>query len=304
MKKIILASPRGFCAGVKRALNIVEEALKKYSSPVYVYHDIVHNIHVVENLRQKGVIFVENLRDVPKGNVVIFSAHGVSRNVENEAENRQLKVIDATCPLVKKIHHKAVKLISQGCSIILIGHRSHPEIIGTMGQIDNQALVVETVADVEKLPFDKLSKKVYYITQTTFGLDDVKDILNALKHRIPQLKGTDDICYATSNRQQAVRLLAERSDVVLVIGSSHSSNSCRLCETAKQAGKKAFLLNDISELSSEMTAGSDVVGITAGASAPEYLVEELLNYFKEQEAVEVAELFCETERCESVVFKN
>jgi len=277
-KKIYLAYPRGFCAGVRRALDTVEEALKVYGRPVYVLHEIVHNDYIVNNLKQKGVIFVENLSAVPCGSPLIFSAHGVSGKTEKEAAKFGLKCIDATCPLVKKIHKKALALEKKGFSVFLIGHRKHPEISGTLGQLRNSAFVIEKTSDIEKIKQD--IENCAYLTQTTLSLDDTGEIIEALKKKYPGIDGGGDICYATQNRQNAVKMLAEKCDTVFIIGSPKSSNSNRLKETAEKLGIRSYLINNASEITPEMLAGSENTGISAGASAPECLVEELIEFLE------------------------
>lgn len=279
-KKIYLAYPRGFCAGVRRALDTVEEALKVYGSPVYVLHEIVHNDYIVNNLKQRGVIFVENLSAVPCGSPLIFSAHGVSRKTELDAGKLGLKCIDATCPLVKKIHKKALSLEKKGFSVFLIGHRKHPEISGTLGQLRNPAFVIENVSDIEKMNLN--IEKTAYLTQTTLSIDDTMEIVEVLKKKYPGIEGGGDICYATQNRQNAVKLLAEKCDTVFIIGSPKSSNSNRLRESAEKLGIRSYLINNASEITPEMLAGSENTGISAGASAPECLVEELIESLKSQ----------------------
>lgn len=277
-KKIYLAYPRGFCAGVRRALDTVEEALKVYGSPVYVLHEIVHNDYIVNSLKQKGVIFVEELSAVPCGSPLIFSAHGVSRKTEKEAAKLGLKCIDATCPLVKKIHKKALALEKKGFSVFLIGHRTHPEIFATLGQLRNPAFVIEKASDIEKIKQD--IENCAYLTQTTLSLDDTGEIIEALKNKYPAIEGGGDICYATQNRQNAVKMLAEKCDTVFIIGSPKSSNSNRLKETAEKLGIRSYLINNASEITPEMLNNSENTGISAGASAPECLVEELIEFLR------------------------
>jgi 4-hydroxy-3-methylbut-2-enyl diphosphate reductase len=289
--QVILAQPRGFCAGVVRAIEIVERALVRYGAPVYVRHEIVHNRHVVEELKRKGARFVEGLDEVPAGAVTIFSAHGVSKKVETEAARRNLPVIDATCPLVDKVHRQGKQFVERGRTVILIGHAGHPEVEGTMGQIGGPVHLVQTVADVAllDLPADT---PVAYVTQTTLSVDDTRAVIDALKARFSDISGPDinDICYATQNRQSAIRKLAESADVILVVGAKNSSNSNRLCEIGLEAGVPSYLIADGTELKREWVAGARVVGLTAGASAPERLVEEVIDKLREIEAVEVSVL--------------
>jgi 4-hydroxy-3-methylbut-2-enyl diphosphate reductase len=289
--QVILAQPRGFCAGVVRAIEIVERALVKYGEPVYVRHEIVHNRHVVEELKGKGARFVERLDEIPPGAVTIFSAHGVSKSVEAEAARRALPVLDATCPLVDKVHRQGKQFVREGRTLILIGHAGHPEVEGTMGQIDGPVYLVQTVAEVEvlDLPADT---PVAYVTQTTLSVDDTRAVIDALVGRFSDITGPDvnDICYATQNRQSAVRKLAETADVILVVGAKNSSNSTRLREIGLEAGIPSYLIADGSELDPEWVVGARVVGLTAGASAPETLVEDVIGKLREIEAVEVSVL--------------
>lgn len=287
--KVILAQPRGFCAGVERAIEIVEMALDKFGPPIYVRHEIVHNPHVVKRLADKGVIFVEETDEVPTGAVTIFSAHGVAEEVEKHATRRGLQVIDATCPLVSKVHTEGQRYAKQGREIILIGHEGHPEIEGTMGRIPGGVHLVSEVEDVATLQI-KDPDKLAYITQTTLSVDDTRLVIDALKARFPSIIGpaTKDICYATQNRQGAVRDLVKHVDVVLVIGAHNSSNSKRLQECAVEEGVPAYLIEDASHLQVEWLSGKERVGITAGASAPEDLVQELIARLKEIEPVEVS----------------
>ena len=275
--KIILAQPRGFCAGVERASEIVERALAKYVPPGYVRHEIVHNRHVVEDLRAKGARFVESLDEVPTGQIAIFSAHGVARKVENEADERGLQVIDATCPLVSKVHSEGRRYAAQGRQVVLIGHEGHPEVEGTMGQIPGGVLLISTPDDVAGLKVAN-PDKIAYVTQTTLSVDDTRAVIDALKQRFPKIVGPDikDICYATQNRQGAVRELAEKVDLVLVVGAPTSSNSNRLREIAAECGKPAYLIEDASQLRDEWLRGIRAIGITAGASAPDGLVQDLI----------------------------
>jgi len=275
---VILAEPRGFCAGVDRAIEIVEQALDRFGAPIYVRHEIVHNRHVVEKLRAKGAIFVEDLDDVPEGAVVIFSAHGVSRDVVAEAARRRLRHIDATCPLVTKVHREAGAMVGHGRHLVLIGHAGHPEVEGTLGQVPSGTMtLVETVADVQRLALDP-ADGIAFVTQTTLSMDDTAEIVAALRRKYPGIEGPrqEDICYATQNRQNAVKTLAARCDVILVLGAPNSSNSNRLVEVARQAGCRSYLLQTARELEPEWLEGAGTVGVTAGASAPEELVQELL----------------------------
>jgi len=274
---VLLANPRGFCAGVERAIEIVERALEQYGAPIYVRHEIVHNKYVVENLRAKGAVFVEELDEVPAGAIVIFSAHGVAKAVRAHAEHRGLKVFDATCPLVTKVHVEVAKMLRDGYEIVMIGHRGHPESEGTMGQAAAGMHLVETVEDVAQLAPQNPSR-LAYVTQTTLSVDDAATIVTALKARFPAIRGPkrDDICYATQNRQDAVKFMAPKCDVVIVVGSPNSSNSNRLREVAEHMGAQAYMVDSADELRPEWIAGKKRVGITAGASAPEVLVNELI----------------------------
>jgi 4-hydroxy-3-methylbut-2-enyl diphosphate reductase len=277
--QVVLAEPRGFCAGVDRAIDIVERALEKFGAPIYVRHEIVHNRHVVEKLRRKGAVFVEDIRDVPRGAVVIFSAHGVSRAVVEEARERRLRAIDATCPLVTKVHREADSMVGRGRHIVLIGHAGHPEVEGTLGQVPKGTMtLVETVEDVERLGLDP-SEEISFVTQTTLSMDDTKQIVDALRRKYPSIEEPkqEDICYATQNRQNAVKALVQRCDVILVLGAPNSSNSNRLVEVARQAGARSYLLQSAADLDPKWLEGARAVGVTAGASAPEELVKELLS---------------------------
>jgi 4-hydroxy-3-methylbut-2-enyl diphosphate reductase len=286
---VILAQPRGFCAGVERAIEIVEMALDKFGPPIYVRHEIVHNPHVVDRLAKKGVKFVEETDEVPAGAVTIFSAHGVAEDIENHAKGRGLQVIDATCPLVSKVHTEGQRYAKNGREIILIGHEGHPEIEGTLGRIPGTVHLISEASDVAKLNV-KDPNMLAYITQTTLSVDDTKVVIDALKARFPNIVGpaTKDICYATQNRQVAVRELAKHVDVVLVIGAHNSSNSNRLRERAEEVGVPAYLIEDASHLQIEWLSGKKRVGITAGASAPEDLVQDLIERLKQIEPVEVS----------------
>lgn len=285
--KVLLAQPRGICAGVERAIEIVELALEKFGPPIYVRHEIVHNRHVVSRLAAKGVVFVEDTDEVPDGSVIIFSAHGVSKAVEEHAQKRKLTVIDATCPLVSKVHTEGQRYERMGHEIIMVGHEGHPEIVGTLGRIPGKVLLVSTVEDVANLDV-KDTNKLAYITQTTLSVDDTKVIIDALKERFPNIVGPTirDICYATQNRQGAVLDLAKHVDLVLVVGSHKSSNSSRLRDRAEEVGVEAHLIEEASQLDPAWLEGKKVVGITAGASAPEDLVEGLIERVKELVNVE------------------
>ena len=289
--RIILAKPRGFCAGVVRAVDIVERALRIYGPPVYVRHEIVHNKHVVDGLRAKGARFVEEVADIPRGAITVFSAHGVSRKVEDDAGERGLEVIDATCPLVSKVHHQARRYARRGHEIVLIGHAGHPEVMGTMGQLSGPVHLISSVADATAFrPADPT--KLAYVTQTTLSVDDTRDIIVALERRFPEIEGPDlkDICYATQNRQTSVRRLAARSDVVLVIGAHNSSNSMRLREIAAEAGTESHLIPDVTGLRPSWLKGARTLGITAGASAPEELVQGVIERLGEIYETRVSEL--------------
>ncbi len=286
--RVILAQPRGFCAGVERAIEIVEKALDKYGPPIYVRHEIVHNRHVVERLRAKGAVFVDHLHEIPRGSVTIFSAHGVASAVEDEAATRELPVIDATCPLVSKVHSEGQRYANQDREIILVGHEGHPEIEGTMGRITGKVHLISMAAEVAALQVNN-PEKLAYITQTTLSVDDTRAVIDALRERFPSIVGPDtkDICYATQNRQRAVRELAQHADVVLVVGAANSSNSNRLREIAAEQGVAAHLIADADALQPEWLDGVETVGITAGASAPEELVQALIERLRELGAVEV-----------------
>jgi 4-hydroxy-3-methylbut-2-enyl diphosphate reductase len=275
--QVLLANPRGFCAGVDRAIEIVERALVLHGAPIYVRHEVVHNKFVVNDLRTKGAVFVEELSDVPSGSTVIFSAHGVSQDVRREAEARGLKVFDATCPLVTKVHVEVAKMRDQGREIVMIGHRGHPEVEGTMGQSEGGMHLVEGPDDVANLKVGD-ENNLAYVTQTTLSMDDAARTVMALKKRFPKIVGPkkDDICYATQNRQDAIKTLAQRCDVVIVVGSPNSSNSNRLREVAEQLGVPAYMVDNATELQPEWVAGKKIVGVTAGASAPEVLVQAVI----------------------------
>jgi 4-hydroxy-3-methylbut-2-enyl diphosphate reductase len=276
---LLIAAPRGFCAGVDRAIDIVEIALERYGAPVYVRHEIVHNKYVVEGLKAKGAIFVKELDEVPDDGRVVFSAHGVPKSVPAEASRRKLLYVDATCPLVSKVHRQAERQIEKNRHIIFIGHDGHPEVIGTMGQVDpGQMTLVETIEDVEKLPFDS-DEQLSYITQTTLSVDDTAEVISALEWRYPNISGpkAEDICYATSNRQAAVKELARDCDLVLVVGAPNSSNSLRLVEVAERLGTPGKLIQRAEEIDPSWLDGVDTIGLTAGASAPEVLVREVVD---------------------------
>ena len=303
--KIYLASPRGFCAGVKRAIEIVEKAIKKYGTPVYVRHEIVHNKQVVDELKEKGAIFVDELSDVKDSTrPVIFSAHGVPKSVPDEARIKNLSYVDATCPLVSKVHRESEQLHKKGYEIFLIGHKNHPEVIGTMGQLPNGSIkLVETKSDVENLKTDNFKKPLAYITQTTLSVDDTAEIINALKNKFPEIKGPikEDICYATTNRQSAVKEIASKCDLFFVVGSRNSSNSVRLVEVAKKAGcKNSQLMHSEKEIPFKEIQNSDIIGISSGASAPEKLVQALIANIKKDRKVSIEEVVVAEEK---VVFK-
>lgn len=280
-KKLFLAKPRGFCAGVDRAIDVVNMALELYEGPIYVRKEIVHNKHVIESFVAKGVIFVEEVDEVPEGAVVIFSAHGISPEVRTKAAAKRLKVVDATCPLVTKVHQEAIRFAKEGRSIILVGHEGHEEVIGTMGEVPDHIQLVGSVEEAERIQVAD-TDRVAVTTQTTLGVDDAQEIIDVLKRRFPKLvtPTSDDICYATQNRQTAVKLVAKEADLVLVLGSHNSSNSRRLKEVAEGAGARAYLIEDASEIEPDWLKGAQCVAVTAGASAPEHLVQEVMAYFK------------------------
>jgi 4-hydroxy-3-methylbut-2-en-1-yl diphosphate reductase len=289
--KLLLAAPRGYCAGVDRAVQTVERALTLYGAPVYVRKEIVHNKHVVEQLRERGAIFVEELDDtIPEGAMTVFSAHGVSPAVHAEAERRELRTIDATCPLVTKVHREAVKFAGEGYTIVLIGHAGHEEVEGTMGEAPDHIVLVETEEDVDNLHVDDPTK-IAYISQTTLSVDETGAIIARLRDKFPHIVGprTDDICYATTNRQAAVKQMAPLCDLVLVIGSRNSSNSNRLVEVAREHGAASHLIDNESQVQEEWLEGVETVGITSGASAPEELVSRLVEYFRERGVTDVSE---------------
>ena len=303
--KIYLASPRGFCAGVKRAIEIVDKSINKYGSPVYVRHEIVHNKQVVEDLKKKGAVFVNELSDI-KDNTrpVVFSAHGVPKTVPEEAKLKKLSYVDATCPLVSKVHRESEQLYKNGYDIVLIGHNNHPEVIGTMGQLPKGAItLVETINDAKSLNDKNFTKPMAYITQTTLSVDDTAEIIDFLKKKFPNIKGPikEDICYATTNRQAAVKKIASKCDMFFIIGSRNSSNSARLVEVAKKAGcKKSLLMHSEKEIPLAEIANSKIIGISSGASAPEQLVQNLIKEIKKDYLVSIEEVIVAEEK---VVFK-
>ena len=290
-EEIILAEPRGFCAGVDRAIEIVERALEKFGSPIYVRHEIVHNTHVVADLRARGAIFIESLEDVPADSTLVFSAHGVPKSVEREAERRGFRVFDATCPLVTKVHVEVAKLHKEGYEFIMIGHKGHPEVEGTMGQLDRGIHLVEDVEDVERL-VPSQTGKLAVVTQTTLSVDDAQEISKAIEAKFPQVRRPkqQDICYATQNRQDAVKMLSPTVDVVVVVGSPTSSNSNRLRDVASNLGAISYMVDDASELKEEWFVGKAKVGLTAGASAPDVLVQQVIARLREFGAVSVRKL--------------
>ncbi len=281
--KIILANPRGFCAGVNMAIEALETALRYYGSPLYVYHEIVHNRPIVERFEKRGVVFVNDISEVPPGQTVLYSAHGVSPLVREQSRARHLNAIDATCPLVTKVHKEAIKFASEGYTIILIGHEGHDEVIGTMGEAPNNIILVEDVDDVEALTFPP-DTKLAFLTQTTLSVDEAKTVIDALKRKFPHIVGPnkDDICYATQNRQDAVKKLVVEANVVLVLGSQNSSNSQRLAEIARSSGRPAYLIDRVSELKDDWFQPTDTVLVTAGASAPEENVQDCIAYLQER----------------------
>jgi 4-hydroxy-3-methylbut-2-enyl diphosphate reductase len=290
VKRLLLAQPRGYCAGVDRAVQTVERALELYGAPVYVRKEIVHNKHVVETLKTKGAIFVDSESEVPEGSTVVFSAHGVSPAVHANAAARRLETIDATCPLVTKVHREAIKFASEGYTIVLIGHDGHEEVEGTMGEAPDHIVLVETEEDVDRLEIDD-PDRVAYISQTTLSVDETRAIIARLRERFPNIVGprTDDICYATTNRQAAVKQMASECDLVLVIGSQNSSNSQRLVEVARDYGAESHLIDNETQVREEWLEGKEVVGISSGASAPEELVQRLVQFFRDRGVEDVAE---------------
>ena len=289
--EIIMAEPRGFCAGVDRAIDIVEHALQKFGSPIYVRHEIVHNTHVVDDLRSRGAIFIEDLNDVPEGATLVFSAHGVPKEVEYEAERRGFRVFDATCPLVTKVHVEVAKLHKEGYEFIMIGHKGHPEVEGTMGQLPSGIHLVEDADDVLKVQPTQ-TKKLAVVTQTTLSVDDAAHIMAAVKARFPQVREPkqQDICYATQNRQDAIKLLSPQVDVVIVVGSPTSSNSNRLRDVAAKYGTPSYMVDHAGELQAEWLAGASKIGLTAGASAPDVLVQQVVSRLRELGALSVRTL--------------
>lgn len=289
--ELLLANPRGFCAGVDRAIEIVERALVLHGAPIYVRHEVVHNKFVVEGLKAKGAVFIEELKDVPSGSILIFSAHGVPQSVRREAESRNLTVFDATCPLVTKVHIEVSRLRERGQEIVMIGHKGHPEVEGTMGQSESGMYLVESPADVQRLQVGD-EQNLAYVTQTTLSMDDASIIIAALKTRFPFITGPkkDDICYATQNRQDAVKVLSQQCDLVIVVGSPNSSNSNRLREVAQNLNVSAYLIDNARELKAEWLQGKRCIGISAGASAPEVLVQEVIARLNDLGAKQVREL--------------
>jgi 4-hydroxy-3-methylbut-2-en-1-yl diphosphate reductase len=296
VEKLLLAAPRGYCAGVDRAVQTVEHALDLHGSPVYVRKQIVHNRHVVEDLLERGAVFVEDVTEVPEGAIAVFSAHGIAPSVRATAEQRRLQTIDATCPLVTKVHREAVRFAQDGYTIVLVGHEGHEEVEGTMGEAPERIVLVESERDVDELEVED-PERIAYVTQTTLSVDETSVIVARLKERFPSIVGprTDDICYATTNRQAAVKQMAGDCDLVLVIGSRNSSNSARLVEVAKDCGTEAYLIDNASEVQERWLADKRVVGISSGASAPEHLVSELLDFFRSRGVKEIAEVHVVTE---------
>jgi 4-hydroxy-3-methylbut-2-enyl diphosphate reductase len=296
VRKLLLAKPRGFCAGVDRAIDVVNLALELYPGPVYVRKEIVHNVHVVNDLRAKGAVFVDDLDEVPDGATVIFSAHGVSPEVRAGAAARGLKVIDATCPLVTKVHHEAIRFAREGRPIVLVGHEGHDEVVGTMGHAPEHIHLIGSVEEAETLRVPD-PDRVAVITQTTLSLDDTSTVVDVLRRRFPGIEAPtrDDICYATQNRQLAVKAMARRVPAILVIGSKNSSNSNRLAEVAQAAGARAYLIDDISQIDPTWLDGVESLGITAGASAPEHLVDEVVQFFRAQGIIDIEEIEAVTE---------
>jgi 4-hydroxy-3-methylbut-2-enyl diphosphate reductase len=288
--RIILAQPRGFCAGVERAIDVVDKAIQVYDAPVYVRHEIVHNQRVVDELRAKGAVFVEDVDEIPQGAPVVFSAHGVSKDVIAEAKQRSLLAVDATCPLVTKVHRQVARLHRLGYEVLLIGHEGHPEVEGTLGQLPDGIRLIQSVADAESVVVSH-SEKLAYVTQTTLSLDDTEQIVRVLRERFPSLEDppTDDICYATQNRQLTIKRLAQEVDLVIVIGAANSSNSNRLVEVAKGQGVAAYRVASAEELKSEWFEEDDTIGITAGASVPEVLVQEVVRFLETTFGAEVQE---------------
>ncbi|MFL3023000.1 MAG: 4-hydroxy-3-methylbut-2-enyl diphosphate reductase [Methylophilaceae bacterium] len=293
---IALANPRGFCAGVERAIIIVEKALKKFGSPIYVRHEVVHNKFVIEDLKKKGAIFVDNINEIPKGSHVIFSAHGVSKTVKRDAAKHNLTPIDATCPLVTKVHREVNQMYDKNYHIIMIGHKGHPEVEGTLGQIeanspDASICLVESLEDIEKLNIPK-SKKISYVSQTTLSVDDTKTIIDALKDKYPKIQGPkgSDICYATQNRQDAIKQMVDSQDLIIIVGSKNSSNSNRLVEIAKKNGTHAMLVDDVKDLDLNLLNNTKKIGISAGASAPEQQIQKIINSLKQDKKIVITEI--------------
>jgi 4-hydroxy-3-methylbut-2-en-1-yl diphosphate reductase len=279
--KVLLVSPHGFCAGVVMAIKSLERALELLGPPLYVYHEIVHNKHVVQQFERRGVVFVESIDDVPEGSNLLYSAHGVSPQIRERAKQRRLYAIDATCPLVAKVHGEAIRFAQRGYTIVLIGHQGHDEIIGVMGEAPERIILVETPQDVADLQIDS-SDKIAYLTQTTLSVDEARRVIDALKLRFPNIQSPpkEDICYATQNRQEAIRMLTREADLVLVVGSQNSSNSVRLAETARELGRPAYLIDDVSDIDPLWFKGIETVAVTAGASAPEHLVQDVLQWLE------------------------
>jgi 4-hydroxy-3-methylbut-2-enyl diphosphate reductase len=280
--EILMAQPRGFCAGVDRAINIVNEALERFGAPIYVRHEIVHNVYVVNELREKGAVFVDELHEVPRGGIVVFSAHGVSQEVRKDAEQRGLQVYDATCPLVTKVHLEVVKMCKEGYTVLMIGHAGHPEVEGTMGQVKEGVFLIENIGDVDKLPFLS-DEKIAFVTQTTLSVDETKEIVEALTKKFPSIvqPRKQDICYATQNRQDAVKFMAPQVELVIVVGSATSSNSNRLRELSEKLGVPSYMVDAPEQLKPEWFAGKKRVGLTAGASAPESLAQAIVARIQE-----------------------
>ena len=291
LQELVLAEPRGFCAGVDRAIEIVERALEKFGAPIYVRHEIVHNTYVVNDLKQKGAIFIEDLADVPAGATLVFSAHGVSRAIQNEAERLGFNIFDATCPLVSKVHVELAKLHKEGYEFIMIGHKGHPEVEGTMGQLDSGIHLVEDVQDVAHVA-PQQTELLAVVTQTTLSVDDAADILVAVKAKFPKVREPkqQDICYATQNRQDAVKILSPQVDLVIVVGSPTSSNSNRLREVAQKVGTESYMVDNAQELQAQWFEGKQRIGVTAGASAPEILVQEVIDRIKAMGAISVRKM--------------
>ncbi len=296
--KVLTVSPRGFCAGVRRAIEIVDLALEKFSAPIYVRKEIVHNQAVVNDFRKRGVIFIDELNEAPADAIVVFSAHGVSPLVRDQAKERQFKSIDATCPLVTKVHYEVHRYVDEKFEIILIGHKDHDEVIGTMGEAPGKIHLVETVEDVARLPL-KTSAKIMVLTQTTLSVDETKSILGAIRERFQnaQTPNRDDICYATQNRQDAIKVLVDthKIDLLIVVGSQNSSNSRRLCEVARERGVKAYLIDKAEEIERDWIRGASKIGVTAGASAPEHLVQGVLTFFQDHYKADLEEVFIREE---------